>query len=92
MRPDGTITRVAPDDWVFAARNVEDLAAAFLPQGVSNTMNAPASYIINQTINVNGGSNVAAAVRQQAYNGANDAMLRSMNNSQRILQLMPGQR
>ena len=92
MRPDGTITRVAPDDWVFAARNVEDLAAAFLPQGVSNTMNAPASYIINQNINVNGGSNVAAAVRQQAYNGANDAMLRSMNNSQRILQLMPGQR
>lgn len=92
MRPDGTITRVAPDDWVFAARNVEDLAAAFIPQGVSNTMNAPASYVINQNINVNGGNNVAAAVRQQAYNGANEAMLRSMSNSQRLLQLMPGQR
>lgn len=92
MRPDGTITSVAPDDWVFAARNVEDLAAAFIPQGVSNTMNAPASYVINQNINVNGGSSTAAAVKQQAYNGVQDAMLRSMSNSQRILQLMPGQR
>lgn len=92
LRPDGTLTQVAPDDWVFAVRNVEDLAAAFIPQGVSNTMNAPASYIINQNINVNGGNSTAAAVRQQAYNGANEAMLRSMNNSQRILQLMPGQR
>lgn len=93
MRPDGTVTRVAPDDWVFAARRVEDLAAAFIPQGmVQNTMNAPASYVINQNINVSGGNNMAAAVKQQAYNGANEAMLRSMNNSQRILQLMPGQR
>lgn len=93
MRPDGTVTRVAPDDWVFAARRVEDLAAAFVPQEmVQNTMNAPASYVINQNINVSGGNNMAAAVKQQAYNGANEAMLRSMNNSQRILQLMPGQR
>lgn len=84
---------MAPDDWVFAARNVEDLAAAFLPRGMTtNTMNAPASYVINQNINVNGGGNIAATVRQQAYNGANEAMLRSMNNSQRLLQLMPGQR
>lgn len=94
MRPDGTVTRVAPDDWVFAARNVEDMAAAFIPAGstTNNSMHAPASYVINQNITVNGGNSPAAAVRQQAYNGASDAMLKAMNNSQRILQLMPGQR
>ena len=32
MRPDGTVTQVAPDDWVFAARNLGDLAQAFTPK------------------------------------------------------------
>lgn len=34
MRPDGTVTQVAPDDWVFAARNVGDIAKAFVPQNI----------------------------------------------------------
>lgn len=32
MRPDGTVTQVAPDDWVIAARNLGDVAEAFRPQ------------------------------------------------------------
>lgn len=93
MRPDGTITRVAPDDWVFAARNVEDLAAAFLPPGMTNnSVNAPASFVINQSFTINGSSSTAAAIKVQAYNGATEALRQTMTNSQRIMQLMPGQR
>ena len=32
MRPDGTVTQVAPDDWVLAARDLGDLAQAFTPK------------------------------------------------------------
>ena len=31
IRPDGTVTQVAPDDWVIAARNLGDVAKAFVP-------------------------------------------------------------
>lgn len=31
IRPDGTVTQVAPDDWVLAARNLGDLSEAFAP-------------------------------------------------------------
>ena len=43
MRPDGTVTQVAPDDWVFAARNLGDLAKAFVPQNIAPE--APAANI-----------------------------------------------
>lgn len=94
IRPDGSMARVAPDDWVFAVRNVSDLAAAFTPgrNYTTNNTNAPASYVINQSFTINGAGNISAAVRQQAYSGANDALLNAMNNSQRMLQLMPGTR
>ena len=32
MRPDGTVTQVAPDDWVFAVRDLGNLAEAFTPE------------------------------------------------------------
>lgn len=32
VRPDGTVTQVAPDDWVIAARNLGDVARAFQPE------------------------------------------------------------
>lgn len=91
MRPNGQITQVAPDDWVFAARNVGDLASAFIPAGVNTSMNAPASYVINQSFTFNGNA-TPQAVRAQAYNGAQSAMQNSLQNSQRIMQLMPGTR
>ena len=89
MRPDGTITRVAPDDWVFAARNVGDLAKAFIPQGIT-TNNGNNEFVINQTITINGGSDIPQVVRQQAYNGVQEGLLAVMNQSSQRLQMMSG--
>lgn len=36
VRPDGVVTQVAPDDWVLAARDMGDLAAAFQPEETAN--------------------------------------------------------
>lgn len=47
MRPDGTVTQVAPDDWVFAARNLGDLAKAFAPQNIAPE--APAAPVVQPT-------------------------------------------
>ena len=47
MRPDGTVTQVAPDDWVFAARNLGDLAKAFVPQNIAPE--APAAPVVQPT-------------------------------------------
>lgn len=91
MRPDGTITRVAPDDWVFAARNVGDLAKAFIPQGIT-TNNGNNEFVINQTITINGGSDIPQVVREQAYNGVQEGLLAVMNQSSQRLQMMSGTR
>lgn len=91
LRPDGTLTQVAPDDWVFAVRNVGDLAKAFIPQG----MTAPAGaseYVINQTFNISGSSDLPQVLRQQAYNGTQEGLMQIMAQSSRRLQLMPGTR
>ena len=82
---------MAPDDWVFAVLNVCYLAAGFIPGGTTNTMNAPASFVINQNFSF-AGNGSPSAVRAHAYAGANEALLNAMNNSQRIIQLMPGRR
>ena len=91
LRPDGTLTQVAPDDWVFAARSVSDLARAFIPQ---NYAAAPASneYVINQTFNISGSSDMPQILRQQAYKGTQEGLLEIMNQSSRRLQLMSGTR
>ena len=90
MRPDGTITQVAPDDWVFAAKNVSDLASALIPQGASYA-SGPVTYTITQTFNVNGtGGLMPQTIRQQAYNGTQSALQEAISQSERRLQLMPG--
>lgn len=91
MRPDGTITHVAPDDWVFAARNISDLASAFIPQGMGNTYSSPTEFQISQTFNINGGNGLMPqTIRQQAYLGTQSAIQESMANSAKRMQLMPG--
>ena len=92
MRPNGQVTQVAPDDWVFAARNIGDMARAFIPQSFGNTnnVNAPNSYVINQTFNVNGGGNLAQTIRAQAYNGTRDGLMLAAERSSQRLQLMSG--
>ena len=90
MRPDGTITQVAPDDWVFAARNLGDLARAFIPQNLTAASgNMELSIVQNFTIN--GGSDMPQVLRQQAYQGTQDA-LSLMQQSSTRLQLMSGTR
>lgn len=92
VRPDGTVTQVAPDDWVFAARNVGDLARAFIPQGMAAGAEGISNYSIVQNFTINGARDTAQVVRQQAYNGVRDGLLNSMNQSSRRLQQMSGTR
>ena len=91
ISPSGKVTSVSPDDWVFAVKDIADLAGAFIPAGVStnNNMNAPANYVINQTLNVGAGVR-AQEVKASAYKGTADALQNSLNNASRIMQLMPG--
>lgn len=92
LRPDGTLTQVAPDDWVFAVRNVSDLARAFVPQSMT-TPAANQEYTINQTFNIQGGANdIPAVIKQQAYRGTQDALLQAMEQSSRRMQMMSGTR
>jgi hypothetical protein len=90
MRPDGTVTQVASDDWVFAARNLGDLARAFVPQ--NHTAVSAGEYTINQTFNISGGNDMPQVLRQQAYRGTQEGLLELMNESSRRMQLMSGVR
>lgn len=91
IRPDGTITRVAPDDWVFAARNVSDLAKAFIPQGMA-AAGISNDYVINQTFNINGGNDIPQVIKQQAYRGTQEGLMAIMQQSSQRLQMMSGTR
>lgn len=93
VSPSGKITKLSPEDWVFALKDIKDLAGAFLPAGLTtnNNMNAPANYVINQTLNVGAGAR-AQEVKASAYKGTADALQNSLNNASRIMQLMPGTR
>lgn len=94
IRPDGRTIGISPDDWVFAAKNVEDMACAFIPRGMTtnNSMNAPATYVINQSFTVNGGNATPQTVRAEAYRGTSQALQNNLKNAARIMQLMPGTR
>lgn len=91
LRPDGTLTQVAPDDWVFAARNVSDLARAFIPQNYTTVQGGNEISIV-QNFTINGGSDMPQILRQQAYKGTQEGLLEIMNQSSRRLQLMSGTR
>ena len=91
MRPDGTVTQVAPDDWVFAARNLGDLARAFIPQGTA-TGPGDMEVSIVQNFTISGASDMPQVLRQQAYQGTQDGLMQIMAQSSRRLQLMSGTR
>ena len=93
MRPNGTVAQVAPDDWVFAVRNVGDLARAFIPQTLPQaSAAAPSSYTINQTFNISGSNDIPQVIREQAYRGTQNGLLQLMAQSSQRLQLMSGTR
>ena len=90
ISPDGRVAQVAPDDWVIAARNLGDVARAFIPQ--NHTAVSAGEYTINQTFNISGGNDMPQVLRQQAYHGTQEGLLEVMNESSRRLQLMSGTR
>ncbi len=95
IRPNGQITQVAPDDWVFAARNIGDLASAFIPESLihQHTMNAPQDIVINQTINITSPTDLLPqTIKEQAHSGAYDALKQVMTEGHRRLALMTGMR
>ena len=89
LRPDGTITQVAPDDWVFAARNVGDLARAFVPQGMTQTAGS-VEFSIVQNFTISGSKDLPQVLKQQAYNGTQEGLMAAMAQSSKRLQLMTG--
>lgn len=94
ISPGGRVTSVSPDDWVFAVKDIADLAGGLMPSGVNttnNNMSAPANYVINQNFSF-GGNARASDVRSQAYKGTSEAMQSNLSNASRIMQLMPGTR
>ena len=91
IRPDGRVTRVAPDDWVFAARNIGDLARMFMPQMPQPAYAQAGNITINQTLTLNGAADFPQEARRAAYDGT-AAALRSLNAFRERRLLMPGTR
>lgn len=93
VKPDGSVVQVAPDDWVIAAKDLNNVASAFMPSSVNAmTMNGGSdSYVINQTFSFNGKTD-AADVMRQAYAGTQKGLMAAMNKGTQRMQLMPGLR
>lgn len=92
IQPGGKVTQVSPDDWVFAVKNIQDLAGALMPSTVRNyTASAPVNYVINQSFSVEKGMN-PNSFKSMAYKGTVEAMQNNFANAARIAQLMPGTR
>lgn len=87
VSPDGHVTHVDPNDWVFAVKDIGDLARGFLPAAAGG--GTAIQYTIEQTINVNGNGASAFDIRRQAYEGTSKALLDNIAQSSRRLQLMP---
>lgn len=92
ISPGGNLTHVAPDDWVFAARNVGDLAAAFIPQTAGAASAGPVEITINQDFTINGSNDIPQVLKQQAYNGTHDGLMEILSRAGSRMQLMPGLR
>lgn len=91
IRPNGQVTQVAPDDWVFAARNIGDMAAAFIPHNLKTP--AQTAITINQsfTIDSKSGIPLPQTIKEAAFDGTKSALDVIINSANR-LQLMPGLR
>ena len=94
--PDGRVTSVSPDDWLFAVKNVSDLAGAFFPGPVSNNSNTQneSSIVINQNFTIENarGGEAGSIIKQQAYRGTSDALTQTLKTGVMNLQFMTGTR
>lgn len=93
ISPGGRITSVSPDDWVFAVKNVADLAGGLLPPSVTNssTTSESVSYTINQNLSVGSGAK-SLEVKQMAYRGTSEALQENIRNASRRMQMLPATR
>ena len=66
---------------------VGNLTHSFIPMGTN--INSGGN-VINQNITINGAADVATAVREEAYRGANEGLLGAINAGAQRLQLMTG--
>lgn len=87
IQPNGQVTKVAPDDWVFAFRNISDFAAGFMPRNYNSTSS---EIVINQNITINGAKDMPQAIKQQAYLGAQNGIMEAMQNNINRMQMMYG--
>ena len=92
IRPNGQITQVSSEDWVFAVRNLGDLAGSFMPKPyqLNSNYSAPQTFTITQNFNISGSNLMPQVIKQQAYEGTQNAITENMAKSARIMQLMPG--
>ena len=90
ISPGGHVTQVAPDDWVIAFKNLEDVAGAMHPAGVQG---GTANVTINQTFHVGGAAReLPATIKEQAYRGTRSAIGEMFQNTAKLIQLMPATR
>lgn len=92
VRPSGQVTQVAPDDWVFAARDIGDIAAAFMPQRMAPTASGPVEISINQNFTISGSNDMPQVIKQQAYKGTYAGLQEMLNQAGTKMQLLPGLR
>ncbi len=92
IRPNGQITQVSSEDWVFAVRNLGDLAGSFMPKPyqLNSNYSAPQTFTITQNFNISGSNLMPQVIKQQAYEGTQNAITENMAKTARIMQLMPG--
>lgn len=90
IQPGGKVTSVSPDDWVFAVKDIADLAGALLPSGISSSSvtNEGASYVINQNLSVSGNAS-PQTVKQMAYRGTSEALNQNIRNASQRMQMSP---
>ena len=89
ISPNGHVTQLNPNDWVFAVKDLRDMASGFIPNVSTNNNNSNVSYVINQNFTV---TNAGGNIRQQAYNGASEALRMATNNANMRSQMMSGAR
>lgn len=95
VAPGGRVTSVSPDDWVFAVKDVADLAGAFIPGYVTNNnSSAESNIVINQNFSIENarGGEAGMIIRQQAYRGTSEALGQTLKTGINRIQLMNGTR
>lgn len=89
VSPNGRVTRVSPNDWVFAMKDLSNLAPGFL--GGKGNASMSQNITVNQTFNLNGASRFdGKEVARYAERGTRNALQDLTNESAKRLLIMQG--